>query len=374
MKFIIDKKIILEMLQKVSRAISGSSTIGVLSYVLIEAKKSNVVSLSGTDLKLGIKVESKADVEKPGSVCLDAKVLLSIIKEFQVISAITIEIVNEKVSISSEKSVFSIPYLVAKNFPEFPEITNLDLTTEIFRRDIISMFCSFSRTSISVPEKDKQIYNAPSGVLVKSTDNGIEFVGTDGHRMSYVLKSSMDSFDNIKFNHIIPKNFVENLSKVFSGKDFEQNSIRLFITEDVVYVFSDSIVCFCKTLARKFPDYSLITSQYPHTFTVKKEDILSSIKRVSVVANTRDPYIIFSIFPTLLSLTIDCVDLGSASDELPIDYNGNAFEIGLNPKYLIDILNVISEKNVTFEFLDAESPVFIKENDNIKYVVMPVRL
>src|SRR5260363_337799 len=65
-----------------------------------------------------------------------------------------------------------------------------------------------------------------------------------------------------------------------------------------------------------------------------------------------------------------------AQEELDIDYAGESAEIGLNVSYLLDVLTHVKAETVRFSFADASASVLLTltDNENFKYVVMPMRI
>jgi DNA polymerase-3 subunit beta len=65
-----------------------------------------------------------------------------------------------------------------------------------------------------------------------------------------------------------------------------------------------------------------------------------------------------------------------AVDELDIDYGGDSIEIGFNVTYIIDVLSNMGQDMVRIDLADGNSSalITIPENDNFKYVVMPMRI
>jgi DNA polymerase-3 subunit beta len=65
-----------------------------------------------------------------------------------------------------------------------------------------------------------------------------------------------------------------------------------------------------------------------------------------------------------------------AEEELEIAYSGDALDIGFNVTYLIDVLNNVGSDQIVFAFADANSSclVTVPEDQNYKYVVMPMRI
>jgi DNA polymerase-3 subunit beta len=70
------------------------------------------------------------------------------------------------------------------------------------------------------------------------------------------------------------------------------------------------------------------------------------------------------------------LELGDAHEEIKVDYQGEAINLGLNVSYLLEALSVIEEKIVEVKMKDIESPCFIKPADNPDYfcLIMPMRI
>lgn len=64
--------------------------------------------------------------------------------------------------------------------------------------------------------------------------------------------------------------------------------------------------------------------------------------------------------------------------ELDIEYNNNPIDMGFNALYLLEVLSVLnSYENVTLSMSGESNSsllISIKEDDQFKYVVMPLRI
>ena len=69
-------------------------------------------------------------------------------------------------------------------------------------------------------------------------------------------------------------------------------------------------------------------------------------------------------------------DQEEALEELEIAFSGDDIDIGFNVTYLIDVLSNLKNDNIQIELADSSSSVLmtIPDNDNFKYVVMPMRI
>ncbi|MDO8374483.1 MAG: DNA polymerase III subunit beta, partial [Polaromonas sp.] len=82
------------------------------------------------------------------------------------------------------------------------------------------------------------------------------------------------------------------------------------------------------------------------------------------------------IAPGSLKISSTNADQEEAVEELEIDYGGDSIDIGFNVSYLLDVLNNLKTDNVTVALGDANSSALITvpENEDFKYVVMPMRI
>ena len=78
----------------------------------------------------------------------------------------------------------------------------------------------------------------------------------------------------------------------------------------------------------------------------------------------------------MLKIASSNAEQEEASEELEVDYNGDAIEIGFNVTYLMDALANMPQDMVTVELQDANSSalITIPEQVGFKYVVMPMRI
>ncbi len=79
--------------------------------------------------------------------------------------------------------------------------------------------------------------------------------------------------------------------------------------------------------------------------------------------------------PSSLRFSAHNPEAGEATDELSVDFDGN-FEVGVNHKYVLDVLGAITGETVTIAVADQFSPLLITSTDDAGslFVVMPMRI
>jgi DNA polymerase-3 subunit beta len=77
-----------------------------------------------------------------------------------------------------------------------------------------------------------------------------------------------------------------------------------------------------------------------------------------------------------LTLTVRNMEAGQAVEELEIDYDGEAFELSFNARYLLDVTDQISADQAEFRFGGPNDPALVLDptDPDVRYVLMPLRV
>ena len=82
------------------------------------------------------------------------------------------------------------------------------------------------------------------------------------------------------------------------------------------------------------------------------------------------------IEPGRIVLTVRNMEAGQAVEELEIDYDGDAFELSFNARYLLDVTDQISGETAEFRFGGPNDPALVLDpmDADVQYVLMPLRV
>src|ERR1700743_1386412 len=119
MKFKTNRDHFANGLAQVLNVVGSKATMPILSNVLIEAEKDQV-SLTTTNLDLGIRCRIKAEVKEAGAVTLPVKRLASIVREMPNVDVSVDGSPNHQVKLSSGGSTFRIMGIGREEFPPLP--------------------------------------------------------------------------------------------------------------------------------------------------------------------------------------------------------------------------------------------------------------
>jgi DNA polymerase-3 subunit beta len=375
MKFKINRDHFGSGLQLISNVVGMRKTMPILQNVLIEANDGKI-SLTTTNLDLGMKCSVKADVEETGSVTLPVRDLSRIVKELADMEVSVTASGTAKATISTRGSVFNIIGMDSKEFPPLPTLTESKVFS-ISRQELKEMLKSVSYAQ-SVNEERYML----KGVFFQINSEELSLVATDGRRLAVSTKKMKISQQG---EFILPSMTVSEIEKIpdlseeveLSYTD-RQVAIKLSLPNesDGNTGFVESIYLVSKVVEGKYPNFKqVIPKDDFNQALVERELMQECVHRAALVSDEK----------VTLRLKNDEMEifgqstLGDASESMKISYTGEDAVVSFNPKFLLDPLKSILSDKINFEFRDDMSPGVFKvygedvPGVDILCVVMPIR-
>jgi DNA polymerase-3 subunit beta len=380
MNFSIQRESFLKALQKVVGAVGRRPNMPIISNVLMVVKN-QLLSLTGTDLEL--ELVARVPLAQPslgGEVTLPAKKLLDVCKAFPEGIVMEFELVpskpteGPKVQIKAGKSCFTIIGLSAEGFPKVEEGSGI-LEFSLMGQEIRALI---DRASFAMAGQDVRYFL--NGLFVELQKDKIRSVASDGHRLatcSLVPKHKIDL--NRAQSIIIPRKAIVEIQRLFSegneavGLTMSTHHLRAITTE-----FS-----FCtKLIDGKFPDYrKVLPNQACFEVIIDRALFKQSLLRVAVLLSDKQRAACLRFDKNVIKFSAINTDHDRVEEELEVQYEGPAMEIGLNVGYLIDYLNVEQAATIKMKLIDPSQSVLLEpfemgpsEESHSLYVVMPVKL
>ena len=211
-----------------------------------------------------------------------------------------------------------------------------------------------------------------NGILFVAEGKNLTLVATDGHRLA-LAQATLD-VEIPKQEVILPRKTVLELQRLLKDEDTD---IELrFAGNQAKFSFS-GMEFVSKLVEGKFPDYNrVIPKNHKNAVTLGRAPLLASLQRAAILTSEKFKGVRVNIEPGTLRIASSNAEQEEAKEELEIDYNGDAIEIGFNVTYLIDALANLSQEMVKIELQDGNSSALITvpEHAGFKYVVMPMRI
>ena len=299
MKIKINRNILLETLQKLSKAAPTRSTIPILNSFLF-LTETNSLQIRATDLEITLISTISAEIQETGSIAIPQKTLIDITSALPETEMIIEVEENNNIIIKTKEGNYNISGTSSEEYPNIPQVDNkkeINIKSKKLKELV-------NKTVFALSKDDTK----PSlmGAYMEILKNQISLVATDGHRLSYV-----------------------------KNEDF---------------------------------------------LIGKKEEILSSVKRVGIFSNRETKQIDFIIDQNKLIIkTEDSENATKAKESLDVNYNQESITIGFNANYLSDILNHIETENIIMRLNTPISATLFSSENNDKntdkqvMLLMPMR-
>lgn len=374
MKLTIKKELLLEALNKVSKAISTKNLIPVLAGIKFDLKK-NKLTLTASDNDITIQtfiIASKDDdfkVEKEGSIIIQGKYILDIVRKLPD-KYINIEVLDElKIMIYTENSEFNLNGISEDEFPTI----NLDeskqkviINNKVFK-DIVNQ-TAFASSN----EETKPIL---TGINFNIVGNILECNSTDSYRLARKV-IELDRNDSDNYNIVIPSHNLLEFSKIL---DDDQNSkIELHISNNKILFIYKNLKFQSRLISGSYPNTSnLIPKEELMVLTSNINDLYNVIDRASILTSDKEKNIVtLETDGDLLILRSSSQEIGRVEEKMKIKKsNQENIKISFSAKYMMEALKSFSTENVEIHFVGEIKPILIKssEDDTLTQLVLPIR-
>jgi DNA polymerase-3 subunit beta len=369
MKIEVEKKDLMSLIGKTQNIVEKRNTMPVLVNVLMEATDGQL-RVFATDLEVSLTDSAPVKIEQAGKVAVSAKSLFEIAKELGEGPIKLVKKENNWLEIKQGKYTSKIVGISAEEYPVFPTNTGTNfvkIESEVLR-DMID------KTIYSV-SNDETRYHLNGVYFEQKTETGCTMVATDGHRLSLITKQIPISKPmTAGAGVIIPRKGLHEIKKLLEsfGGEFE-----LAIEGSQLIIRRQSTTLMVRLIEGKYPNYQqFIPQKLTQKIRINRESFLTSLKRVSLLANHKSKAVTLSLSNGRMEIASNNPELGDAKEEIEVGFTGADMKIGFNAKYITDVLNAIQSDEVDFEINDQLSPGLVRPHNDQNYtcVVMPMRI
>ena len=362
----INREVLLKPLSSVTGIVERRHTLPILSNLLLETKN-NTIQLTTTDLEMQISLTIQATLQEELSTTISAKKFLDICRSLP--DGIDIDLMSKdsRMTVKAGKSRFNLQTLPAADYPVMTKVSGQSIQIQLPQLELKRLL---KQVEFAMAQQDIRYYL--NGLLLEVDGNKLNLVGTDGHRLSFTSTTLNQSHE--KTDVILPRKTVIELIKLLEDND-EEVTIEIAAGQ-VNFAFGDMRLI-SKVIDGKFPDYHrVIPSSHGNTFTANRVEILTAMQRASILSNEKYRGIRMVLSENNIKLISTNTEQEEAEEELEISYTQDSLDIGFNVTYLIDVLNNTQQENINFSFADANSSclITVPEDNDYKYVVMPMRI
>jgi DNA polymerase-3 subunit beta len=372
MKFTANSIELQRTLAKLGGVIPTKSPMPILENILCELS-GDTLTMSATDTAISLTVTVSVRGEANGAIAIPAKRLMDTMRSLPDTSAkFVIDQDAKKIMITTDTGRYQLTGESAKEFPPTPAFkagSEIALSGDTLRNII-------HRTAFAV--SSDELRPAMMGVLFQSKGEELRAVATDGHRLVRLIHHPEQAV-SLKRDVVIPAKALQ-----IVGKSIGAGETKISVSDTHVRFTFDGSILYTRLIEEAYPNYeSVIPKDNDKLMTVKRDDLVSALRRVSLYASAVSRQVRLEVGSASLVVAAQDADFGGeASEQLACTYSGDSLLIGFNATYLMDILTHLESEQVVFRFSTATRAGIVSPadkadsagRDNVIMLVMPVRL
>ena len=327
-------------------------------------------------MPIGITLDNGSDFQPFCLLAVDIIPLLGALPEQPI--TVEVDMSNHIAKIIYQSGQVSVPVEDSAEYPRVSDVkepkTSFDIEANIF---FPAVKAANGCTAI-----DSTLRPQMSAVAIDVQDEGVVFVGSDGHSLyKYSYQHGAPFLTGSKVVILIPNSIAGQLQAPFAGVE------TLTIQHDGKHVClkAGDITFTIRDIEQKYPNYnSVIPKNSPYHATLPVAALAGAVKRVQLMASDASNMVKLSKEGMFLNLSAEDYDFSkTASENLELAEVDNpltipdGFAIGFKASALLMLLGNISTDNVTLQFSEPSRAILVLEdapNSALVELLMPMQL
>src|SRR3712207_42605 len=282
-------------------------------------------------MEVGLRVPLQAEVQRPGTVVVPARLTLDVIRALPA-DQVTIELrpAEQDVEIVSGSATFHIRTLRGEDFPPLPDAAG-DAVVTVPAAAFVATIGKVARSASR--DETRPIL---TGILVSASGQELRMVATDSYRLS-VKETPLDTPLDGAFEANVPARALQELARIAQQAGSETLQVAKRANQIVFDV--GGMVLTSRLIEGQFPNYrQLLPESYEHELRLETRELTEVVRRISLLAQKNAP-LRLSFAEGELKVSAQTPDVAEALETLPVPFGGAPFEIGFNPEFLRDGLD-----------------------------------
>lgn len=343
----------------------------ILSNIFIKAKE-KTLTVSATNLEIGVTADIRSKVEENGEITVDAKLLSDYISLLP----------QERIDLSTEENYLKINCQGQRTKINTQDSTDFPLIPKVKKEKGYIVLAEDFKTAVSevsFATSSSETRPEISGVYMLFDKKEITLAATDSYRLAENKIKTIESEGEEK-EIIIPVKTLLEISRILGlFKDdisTEGNNLMIYILENQIMFSYNGIDVVSRLIEGQYPDYKqIIPEKFNTKIKVDKNNLLKSVKRAALFTKSGIYDVKMEFKDNNIIVSSSSSQTGENFSEVQCDIEGQNNNIVLNYRYLLDGLQNIDSENILMEIIDSNSPCIIKpeNNNNYIYIIMPIK-
>lgn len=378
MNFTIDREILLENLNVISRGLPSKSPMPILTGIKLEATDVDLyMTSSNTDISVEVLVsDSSLKIEEPGKTVVPGKFFIEIIRKVNS-KKVTLYLLDDKILvIKADRGEYKLHIM---DYMDYPNIDFVCLENPlVLHASILKSLIKETVFATAVSEKKPIL----TGVNFKHTSGNLIITATDSFRLSQKI-ISIENYND--FNITIPNKSLDELLKAIDNFD---EDLALYFSTNKILVKYKNVLFQTRLLDGNYPDTSkLIPNEFPIVIKFNRDELIDAVERVALLSprdKEKDKEITYSIIKLtikkdrVVEISTTNATIGDAKEEIiptGMDATGTII-IGFSSRYLLEALRSFISTEISMN-LSGEIRPFVIRGDkdmNLTQLILPVRM
>ena len=367
MKFNCDRSLLLNAVTIASRTVAQKSTISALEGLLFEAVGTEL-TITGYNLKTGIRTRLEADVVNEGRIVLNARLLGEIVRKMPEGTVSFSADDHLLVKLSCALSYFEIMGIAPEEFPELPSVE----TQNSFRIQEKKLQSMIGETLFAVSTNESRPVH--TGSLFEVAEGELTVTSVDGYRLAQ-RKETLDEPTELTTSFVVPGSALSEAQKV--AGDSEDEAVISLGARHIMFSIGDTEII-SRRLEGEFLDYrKSVPKESKFVLKADRKLLLSVFERVSLMISEKYKSPVRCCFENNLLKLATATALGKATDECPLEGDAQGLEIGFNNRYMLDALRAAPTDQLLLQLTSPTSPCVIlpeSGDGSFLYLILPVRI
>ncbi len=368
MKFTVTQSDLNRALSRVIGIVPVKTTLPILSNIRLQADQ-EYLQLTASDLNVSITTRVAIEGLADGSLTVPSKPFHDLVKNLPNIPLHLESDAQNKLHIRCDKGDYRISGESDDDYPALPH----DDDKGFMKIDSRQLAHMISKTVFAVSSDPLRV--ALTGVFMQLTSNEFKMVATDGHRLSKI------SYRKFETSVVEPMDIIVS-SKALNevAKENRDTTMIVFGEHHVQFDIGHTRI-YSRILEETYPDYErVIPADNDKHMIADTATLIEAFKRVSIFSNPITHQIQLQFSGKGLVLTAEDIDGGNtATENIPVEYNGDSLNIGYNSNLVLSVLNNVDTKEMRVEFKTSTSagvitPIDQLEHEHQMFLIMPVRI
>lgn len=357
MKLHITQPNLMAALSQAKATAPSKSPIPAMTHALLNA--TDVLTISATDMDTELTTRVNADVTDAGMTCAPIERMLAVVSKLGKTAIIEMYTEDGRLHIKSGRAHVDLATLDPDDFPHVSS-SDYDDTFTVESHVLQDMF---GKVKFSVSTEEARYYL--NGVYMHHDSGRVHTIATDGHRFA---KWSFES-DATPCGVIVPSKTVGLLTPP------DGSTVNISTSVSKIKFEADGWCLVSKVIDGVYPDYTrIIPSSKATVATFGPSDMVRAGAVTQAIADSRSSAVVMGVSVDGISVQ-GTSGVGSAEDYVDADVTGDDVRVGVNGKYLAEIMSQL-DGNAIMHLGGAMDPVKLLDDNDPDWlgIVMPMRV